>query len=332
MTSELAMSPTSLVEDVVLRDGSTLRLRPTVPGDADLLLRFFERLSPESRYLRFQGARRIDEHMVEPFLHTDYESTVSLVGELDGRGGSRSRPTSAPRPAPRRGGVCGRGRPPGTRDRYASAGAAGRARGTGGNRGVCRPGVASELGDVELFRDAGFASVRRLDGGVVEVSLTLGQTDTVLAAIDERDHVAVARSLAPFFNPRSVAVIGASARRGTIGGELFRNILGGDFSGAAYPINVKGDPVGGVPGYASMDEVPEVPDLVVVCVPGNAVLGAADAALRRGVKALCVISAGFAETGARERYGRRSCWRSCAPMVRAWSGRTASASRRRRLA
>ncbi len=70
-----------------------------------------------------------------------------------------------------------------------------------------------------------------------------------------------------------------------------------DFSGAAYPINAKGDPVGGVPGYASIDDVPEVPDLAVVCVPGDAVLGAADAALQRGVKALCVVSAGFAETG-----------------------------------
>ncbi len=84
MTSELEVPPSAFVEDVVLRDGSTLRLRPTVPADADLLLRFFERLSPESRYLRFQGARRIDEHMVEPFLQTDFDGTVSLVGELEG--------------------------------------------------------------------------------------------------------------------------------------------------------------------------------------------------------------------------------------------------------
>src|ERR1700761_370191 len=95
-----------------------------------------------------------------------------------------------------------------------------------------------------LFADAGFASTRKLDAGVVEVSLALDQTATVVAAIEERDHVAVARSLAPFFAPRSVAVIGASARRGTIGGELFRNILAGDFSGASYPVNAKGDPVG----------------------------------------------------------------------------------------
>ena len=45
-------------EDVVLRDGSTLRLRPTTPADAGALVEFFERLTPESRYLRFQGARQ----------------------------------------------------------------------------------------------------------------------------------------------------------------------------------------------------------------------------------------------------------------------------------
>ncbi len=290
-------SATLPTEDVVLRDGSTLRLRPTGPGDADLLLRFFERLSPESRYLRFQGARRVDEHMVEPFLHTDFDTNASLVGELDGEVAALA--TYVRLRDPRRAEVAFavadelQGKGVGTRLLERLAAHASRA----GIEEFIAQVLPQNSAMLNVFRDAGFASTRRLDEGVVEVSLALEQTDTVLAAIDERDHVAVARSLAPFFAPRSVAVIGASARRGTIGGELFRNILGGDFSGAAYPINAKGDPVGGVPGYSSLDAVPEVPDLVVVCLPGPAVLGAAEGALRRGVKALCVISAGFAETG-----------------------------------
>ena len=297
MTSELDTAPAVVAEDVVLRDGSTLRLRPTGPGDVDLLLRFFERLSPESRYLRFQGARRIDERVVEPFLHTDFESTVSLVGELEGEVAALA--TYIRLRDPHRAEVAFavaddlQGRGVGTRLLERLVSHAARA---GIDEFVAQvlPQNSAMLG---VFRDAGFASVRRLDGGVVEVSLALEQTDSVLAAIDERDHVAVARSLAPFFTPRSVAVIGASARRGTIGGELFRNILSGDFSGAAYPINAKGAPVGGVPGYAGINELPEVPDLAVVCVPGTAVLDAVEAALRHGVKALCVVSAGFAETG-----------------------------------
>jgi acetyl coenzyme A synthetase (ADP forming)-like protein len=112
-----------------------------------------------------------------------------------------------------------------------------------------------------------------------------------------RDHVAVAASLKPFFQPRSVAVIGASARRGTIGGELFRNILAADFAGAAYPVNAKGDPVGGVPGYAAVEDIPHEIDLAVVCVPGASVIEATELVLKKGVKAVCVISAGFAEVG-----------------------------------
>ena len=62
-------------------------------------------------------------------------------------------------------------------------------------------------------------------------------------------------------------------------------------------MNRAGQPVSGVPGYDSIEEIPGSVDLAVICLPGEAVIGAAEAALRAGVKALCVISAGFAETG-----------------------------------
>ena len=104
-------------------------------------------------------------------------------------------------------------------------------------------------------------------------------------------------SLRPFFQPASVAVVGASRRRGSIGGELFRNILAGDFTGAAYPVNVKGEPVAGVRAYAQIAEIPDDVDLAVICLPGERVLDAAEEALQKGVRALCVISAGFAEIG-----------------------------------
>ena len=108
-------------------------------------------------------------------------------------------------------------------------------------------------------------------------------------------------SLRPFFAPRSIAVIGASRRRGSIGGELFRNVLEADFAGVAYPVNRDGEPVAGVRGYASIDEVPDGVDLAVVCLPSPHVLDASQAALSKGVRALCVISSGFAEVGAEGR-------------------------------
>jgi acetyl coenzyme A synthetase (ADP forming)-like protein len=131
----------------------------------------------------------------------------------------------------------------------------------------------------------------------VEIAFPIKSTERYEARLDERDHVAVTASLRAFFEPRTVAVVGASRRRGSIGGELFRNVLEADFVGAAYPINRDGTAVAGVRAYTTIADVPEAVDLAVICVPAASVLEAAEQALARGTRALVVISAGFAETG-----------------------------------
>ena len=148
-----------------------------------------------------------------------------------------------------------------------------------------------------VFERAGYELTRELAGGVVEVQFPIASTERFELSVEERDHTAVVASLRSFFEPTSVAVVGASPRRGTIGGELFRNVLEGDFTGAAYPVNPKGAAVAGVRGYASVAEIPDPVDLAVIAVPGEHVLAAAEDALRHGVRALVVISAGFAEVG-----------------------------------
>ena len=151
---------------------------------------------------------------------------------------------------------------------------------------------------LSVFRDAGFEAVRTSEGGTVEIRFPIATTERYLASREERDHAAVVASLRPFFEPRSVAVVGASPRRGSIGGELFRNVVAGGFTGKAYPVNRGGEPVAGVEGYTSTTELPETPDLAVLTVPAQAVVGVAEEALERGTRAVCVISAGFAEVGA----------------------------------
>ncbi len=170
--------------------------------------------------------------------------------------------------------------------------------------------VASVLADnremLGVFAAAGFELARELDGGEVEVEFPIVSTDRYRERVAERDHTAVTASLRPFFEARSVAVVGASRRRGSIGGELFRNILAGDFTGVAYPVNRTGEAVAGVRAYRSVDEITETVDLAVVALPAEHVLEAAEQVLRAGVRALVVISAGFAEVGAegRERQER----------------------------
>jgi acetate---CoA ligase (ADP-forming) len=292
---------TALAEDVVLRDGSTLRLRAPTAADEEALIAFFEALSSDSRYLRFHGATMIDATTVAGALETDWQNRGSLLGEFADREGV-VRPVALATYVrlhdPKRAEVAFavgdelHGRGIGTRllERLAAHAAA------AGIQEFVAEVLPQNAAMLRVFDDAGFESARRLQEGVIEVSLQIESPSPAIA--DRRDHVAVAASLAPFFQPRSVAVVGASPRRGTIGGELFRNILEADFGGAVYPVNRGGEPVGGVAGYATMGEVPEVVDLAVVCLPGGAVLDATRAALETGVKALCVISAGFAETGA----------------------------------
>jgi acetyl coenzyme A synthetase (ADP forming)-like protein len=154
---------------------------------------------------------------------------------------------------------------------------------------------------LSVFADAGFDVHRVRADDAVEVTFPIEPTAAYVERIDERDHNAVVESLRPFFEPRTVAVIGASARRRTIGGELFRNILEGEFRGAAYPVNRKGEPVAGVKAYTTVAAIPDDVDLAVICVPGEHVLDAAAEALGAGVRGLCVISAGFAEMGAEGR-------------------------------
>jgi len=107
-----------------------------------------------------------------------------------------------------------------------------------------------------------------------------------------------ASKLDVLFHPASVAVVGASTRPGTVGNDIFRNLLSAEFNGVVYPVNPKATHVMGVHSYANLAEIPGPVDLAVLIVPAAAILGVADQAIAKGVKALVVISAGFKEVGA----------------------------------
>ena len=99
------------------------------------------------------------------------------------------------------------------------------------------------------------------------------------------------------FHPRSVAVVGASTRPGTVGNDIFRNLLMAEFNGSVFPINPKASNVMGVHAYKNLAEVPAEIDLAVMIVPAAGILDAVDRAVAKQVKAMVVISAGFKEVG-----------------------------------
>jgi acetate---CoA ligase (ADP-forming) len=104
-------------------------------------------------------------------------------------------------------------------------------------------------------------------------------------------------TLEPLLRPRSVAVIGASRHRDSIGGAILHNLLDQEFQGPVYPVNPSAAFVQSVASYPSVEAIPGPVDLAVVVVPAAHVLEVVEACGKKGVRALVVISAGFKETG-----------------------------------
>jgi len=106
------------------------------------------------------------------------------------------------------------------------------------------------------------------------------------------------RPLEPLFSPRSIAVIGASRRRDSIGYALLHNLVSNEFAGPIYPVNPLAKAIHSLRCYPTIGAIPDPIDLAIIVVPKEAALGAVDECLKHGVKGLVVITAGFGETGA----------------------------------
>ena len=105
-------------------------------------------------------------------------------------------------------------------------------------------------------------------------------------------------SLDSIFRPRSVAVIGATDRAGSVGRSTLLNLINSAFPGKVYPVNPRLSEVLGRPAYARIGEVPEPVDLAVIVTPARTVPGVVDECIAAGAKGAVVISAGFREQGA----------------------------------
>jgi len=101
------------------------------------------------------------------------------------------------------------------------------------------------------------------------------------------------------FEPASVAILGASDKASSVGGQILRNMLESGFAGKIYPVNPKHKSVQKLPAYASLAEIDHPIDLVVIAIPAPAIPGVIRQCAEQEVGAVVVISAGFGETGTR---------------------------------
>jgi acetyl coenzyme A synthetase (ADP forming)-like protein len=109
---------------------------------------------------------------------------------------------------------------------------------------------------------------------------------------------AMFESLKHILQPRSVAVVGASRRAGSIGAEVFRNLVNTGFTGPVYPVNQNAQVVQDVRAFGSLLEIPGDVDLAVIVVPKDKVLAVVDDCITKGVEGIVVLTAGFGEVGA----------------------------------
>ncbi len=300
----IATYPAHWEADVLLLDGGAARLRPIKPDDAEKLVAFYTRVSPESKYLRFFAPYpQLSQHDVDRFTRVDYRTRNAFVVTIGGD-------------------VVAVGRYDVSDDACRQAEVAFLVEDDHQGRGIAQlllehlaqsareRGIASFVAEVlagngrmlQTFREAGYRVSRAFEDGVVHLEFPIASTDTAVGVMQSREHRAEARSMERFFLAGSVAIIGASRHADTIGRTLVRNLVVGGYSGRVYVVNPAADAVGGMPAYKTVQDIPDHVDLAIVAVPADAVQDVVLDCAAKGVHGLVVVSSGFAETG---KEGRR---------------------------
>lgn len=104
-------------------------------------------------------------------------------------------------------------------------------------------------------------------------------------------------NLDKIMKPKSIAVVGASTKEHTIGSDIMKRLQEYKFNGSIYPVNPKGGIIEGLQAYTSVKEIPGEVDLAIIVVNAKFVLDTIDQCNEKGIKGLCIITAGFKETG-----------------------------------
>ncbi|NHC46498.1 bifunctional acetate--CoA ligase family protein/GNAT family N-acetyltransferase [Motilibacter aurantiacus] len=283
---------------VVRADGRLVRIRPAARADRSALLALHADASDRSNYLRFFTAGRgASAAYVDLLLGTrepDGQALVAVEGDaLIGvagwvrEGADEAEVALLVSDARQRLGI-------GT---LLLEHLAADARAHGVRRFVAET-LAENVAMLRVFDDLGFAVTREVDQESVHVTCSVLPDESTIAAVDERERRAGVRSLAPVMAPRSVVVVGAGRRPGSVGNELLRCVTEAGFTGDVYAVGRADGDLHGVRVHHDVRDLPVAPDLAVVAVPAPAVPEALQACGERGVRAAVIVSAGFAETGA----------------------------------
>ena len=330
------MSTPAAATYALLTDGGTVEVRPARAEDFEAVRAMHAALSPDNMYLRFfsmspdaaeQEARRVcrepdSEHAA---LLAWQDGRLAGVGayELSGKSGVAEVAFAIPDD------MHGRGIASVLLEHLVWQA---RQRGL---EAFTAETLAENSAMLRVFADAGLPVKRRIAGDTVELTFPLPGGDDnyrlghYLEAVAGRESRADVASLRPLLGPRSVAVVGASRRRATVGRAILHNIVTSGFTGPVYAVNPHAPAMEmqmeGVPCVAWVDDLPGPVDLAVIAVPPSAVPEVAEQCGRKGVRALIVISSSRGAAGADllatcRRHGMRLLGPSCFGVIMPWTG------------
>ena len=288
----------ALETDVALRDGSTVHVRPTRAGDEAAILAFLRGLSEESRYFRFfSGAPNLKDAADRAAVSNldDRFNLIALVG---------AEPTIVAQAGYVRNDADRAEVAFAVADPFQGRGIStillGQLAEIAQSAGIATfdASVLSENHRmIGVFRESGFAVSTHAQAGVIDLEFPTSLRPEAIDRFARREQHAAMAALEHVLVPRSIAVIGASRTRGTIGAELFHNLLEGGFNGPVYPVNPSAPVVQSVLAYPTVLDIAAPVDLAVIAVPAGRVVETARQCAAKGVKSLVVISSGFAESG-----------------------------------
>jgi acetyl coenzyme A synthetase (ADP forming)-like protein len=290
--------PTHREATIVLRDGSTLSVRPIRPADEPELSRFYVGLSLQSRIFRFFAAVANADASVKRMIDVDYATRYGIIafaGTPRTIVGHAMYVATEPKKAELALAVADayQGRGLGTILLGQLAEAAAEA-GIQVLEAVVLPENHRML---DVLRESGFPVHSRSEPGEIHAELPTELTAAALQHFEDRDRIAAVAAITHLLAPSSVAVVGASRTRGSIGAELMHNLVAGGFTGSIYPINPAASMIEDLPAYGSVLDVKGDVELAVITVPAATVVQVASECAAKGVRGLVVISAGFGEAG-----------------------------------
>jgi acetate---CoA ligase (ADP-forming) len=279
----------------VLRDGSTLHVRPSTLEDVPRLRAFLAGLSEESRWFRFFSAGVNLDAAARSAAAPDGLSLIALRGSEGAVVAHGTYICEAPGRAEVAFAVADAWHGHGIATvLLAHLAHAASAAGVETFTATVLPGNHRMLG---VFHESGFLISARRSEDAIKIEFPTSLSRDARQRFEERQREADVAAVEHVLRPSSVAVIGASRRLGTVGGEVVRNLIAAGFSGSLHLVNVHGGEVAGRPTVHSIGDVEGEVELAVIVVPANAVVDVARACAAKGVRALVVLTAGFAELG-----------------------------------